>query len=117
MRSQLRPAVAAVVLAVATACSGGDDPKASGPAIEMTDFAFDVVGVELSAGRQATIRVTNRGAVTHDLSIPAIDVSLDYEAGHSSNLIFIVPSQPGSIEFFCKYHRDRGMQGTLVVRG
>ena len=76
-----------------------------------------MIGVELVAGRQATIKVTNKGGVTHDLSLPAIEVSLDYEPGHSSNLIFIAPSATGPIELFCRYHRAQGMQATLVVRG
>lgn len=127
MRPAVRSLAAATALALGAACSGGGEPQgegrpggepgAAGPAIEIRDFAFDVRGVELVAGRQATIRVTNTGGVTHDLSIPAIEASLDYEPGHSSNLIFIAPSQPGPIELFCKYHREQGMQVTLVVRG
>ena len=125
MHPGVRSLAAAATLAVAAACSGGGEPEgrsggepgAAGPAIEISEFAFDVRGVELVAGRQATIRVTNTGGITHDLSIPAIEASLDYEPGHSSNLIFIAPSQPGPIELFCKYHREQGMQVTLVVRG
>jgi plastocyanin len=128
MHPGVRSLAAATVLALGAACSSsggggettgapGGEPGSPGPAIEIRDFAFDVTGVELVAGRQATIRVTNSGGVTHDLSIPAIEASLDYEPGHSSNLIFIAPSQPGPIELFCKYHREQGMQVTLVVRG
>lgn len=109
---------AALALAAATACSGSSgEPARPAASLDITDFAFDVVGVDLVAGQQATIRVTNKGGVTHDLSIPAIDASLDYEPGHSSNLIFIAPSEPGPIEMFCKYHRDQGMQVSLVVSG
>ena len=118
MPRELRLALAAAVLAVSAACSGSDvgRPGAAGSWIDISDFTFEVVGVDLVAGRQATIRVSNKGGVNHDLSIPAIDVSLDYEPGHVSNLIFIAPSEPGPIELFCKYHREKGMQATLVVR-
>ena len=62
-----------------------------------------------------TLTVVNRGGVVHNLSIPSIPVDLDFEAGQRRTVIF-VPNTPGDVEFFCKFHRDRGMKGTFRLQ-
>ena len=109
------PRLAAVILVLATvgACRGDGAP--AGNRLDAVDFEFRPHAVSVRAGRQATIRVTNKGKATHNVSIPAIGADIDYRPGRSENLIFIVPDA-GPVEFFCKYHQARGMTGTFVLR-
>jgi plastocyanin len=104
----------AVVAFSVTACGGGEQP--AGNRLDVRDYEFRPDGVAVVAGRQATIRVTNRGKVRHNISIPAVEADIDYEPGASTNLIFVAPTETGTIEFFCKYHRDRPMTGALFIR-
>ena len=90
--------------------------KPAGDGLNIVDFAFQPDVLTVTGGRQVTIRVDNMGSVRHNLSIPVLEVGVDYEPGQSSNLIFIAP-ESGPVELFCRYHRDEGMTGTLMVQG
>lgn len=108
-------AAGAALLLAAGACNAGSGaPSAS--AIRLVEFRFEPDAIAARTGAQATVAVTNAGKQRHNLSIPALDVDVDYEPGQSSNLIFVAPPAAGQLEFFCKYHRDQGMRGLLVVR-
>ena len=96
-------------------CTDGGDNRLSGDHMDAVDFAFQPNFINVTAGRQATISVSNKGAVAHNISIPAIEADLDFEAGQSTNLIFIAP-ESGPLDFFCKFHPDR-MKGAFIVRG
>ncbi len=100
----------------ATACSGGGPTtEPAGNSIDIVDFAFQPDAVLVTGGGQVTIHIANNGSVLHNLSIPTLEIAVDYDPGQSSNLIFIVPASD-PVEFFCRHHRDRGMTGTLLVR-
>jgi len=104
---------AALAVLLTPGCSG--TPKPSGNSIDVVDFRFRPDAISVAAGQQVTIRITNKGKVLHNLSIPAIEADIDYPPGRSANLIFVAPAS-GPLEFFCKYHRDRGMTGAFIVR-
>ncbi len=62
-------AVAAAVLALATACSsGGGDAGKAGRTVEiaMTDIAFTPAAVTVARGETVTFRFTNNGKLKHD---------------------------------------------------
>lgn len=64
-----------------------------------------------------TITFTNNGKVEHNFSVTSngLSVDKDAEAGHSETVTF-TPTQAGTIQFFCKYHKaSYGMIGTLTV--
>lgn len=85
------------------------------PELVAREFAFQPTELPASAGRQVTITFSNDGATAHNLSIPAIPVDLDFEAGKNETIIFVAPATPGPLEFFCKFHQDQGMRGTFRV--
>ncbi|HWC12059.1 MAG TPA: cupredoxin domain-containing protein [Acidimicrobiales bacterium] len=102
-------------MAAVPGCSGGDD-EVAGPELTARDFEFQPPEFLVTAGQQVTITFVNRGAVTHNLSIPSIPVDLDFEAGKRGTVIFVPPNEPGGVEFFCKFHADQGMRGTFRVQ-
>ena len=73
--------------------------------------------VAASAGRQVTIQVENDDDVKHNLSIPSVPIDIDFNPGEHHAVIFVAPSTAGALAFFCKFHRESGMQGTVRVRG
>jgi plastocyanin len=107
---------AALVVAVTTVGCGGGDEQPAVPELVAQDFSFQPAEFPASAGRQVTLTFSNEGEVAHNLTVPAIPVDLDFEPGVSENIIFVAPTTPGPVEFFCKFHRDQGMRGTFNVQ-
>lgn len=107
-------AVAFVVIgAMSVACSG---PAKTTPAdVVASDFRFQATAIQSRAGRSIVLSFKNEGRSLHNFSVPAVGVDVDARPGKDNNAKIRV-SQPGTLEFFCKYHRDRGMTGTIQVR-
>ena len=104
-------------MTISTAGCGGAADKPANPELVARDFRFEPAELPATAGRQVTLTFTNRGKVTHNLSIPSIpDFDLDFEPGKSETVIFVPPSTPELIEFVCKFHQDRGMRGAFRVQ-
>ena len=81
----------------------------------MSNFAFVPAEPVWTAGRQFTMRVVNEDEVDHNFSVPSVPIDLDFKAGDVKTVIFVIPAT-GPVEFFCKFHRDRGMQGSIKVQ-
>jgi plastocyanin len=96
-------------------------------AITMGDYHYAPDVIEMDSGETIVLHVTNTDGITpHNFTLvdqPAgLDVDTDIGAGNSAR-IRLDPQQPGTYTWYCnkklpfmKSHRDRGMQGTLVVR-
>lgn len=118
-------ATAAVVLA---GCGGGGGTKkaqATGAAssgsggatvnLVAKDFAFSPTTITATAGKPVTVTIKNEGQAEHNFSIESLKVNKDIEKGESQTVTF-TPTQSGSLQFFCEYHKDsHGMVGTVTV--
>lgn len=60
--------------------------------------------------------MVNRGSVEHNFSIPSLSVDLNLEPGRKQNVIFVGPTEPGTLEFVCTFHQGQGMKGTFQVQ-
>ena len=109
-------AAALVSALAAPGCAADDDGAVAGRELTVQDFRFEPADLSVKGGLQVTLTVVNRGGVVHNLSIPSIPVDLDVAAGRRETLIFVPPNAPGDIEFFCKFHVDRGMKGTFRLQ-
>ena len=79
------------------------------------DFKFNPTTLSATAGKPVTVSIKNNGNAEHNFSIDSLKVDKDIEKGESETVSF-TPSQSGTIEFFCKYHKNsQGMVGTLNV--
>jgi len=79
------------------------------------DFKFNPTTLSATAGKAVTVSIKNTGNAEHNFSISSLNVSKDIEKGESETVSF-TPAQSGTIQFFCKYHKDsQGMVGTLNV--
>jgi nitrite reductase (NO-forming) len=120
-RWALRAVITVTALGVAlAACSNSSDPVgnvASGPAtgdaakIEAVDGdRFTPATLELPAGEEVTIEITNTDDRAHDFAIEAADLNTGtIQAGAVATATFTAPE--GTTEFVCTFHR--GMTGTI----
>jgi uncharacterized cupredoxin-like copper-binding protein len=134
--------IAAIVTTVVVTAIGqglAEPDPASVVRIELSEYAFSPSRVTLKVGRAITLKVVNRGRMTHmfasqylgsqDLEIEGADMEVDapngvkyvkLRPGKSAEIKF-TPAQKGTFDFWCdvktegRTHRDRGMKGQLVV--
>ncbi|MGH2636381.1 MAG: cupredoxin domain-containing protein [Actinomycetota bacterium] len=111
-----------LVLALATvvaACQGAERSGniGTGPGgpdampVMMVDSAFEPDALELQAGAEVTIEVTNDGDASHDFTIDSLDLSTGViEPGGVMTATLTVPDGP--TEFRCTIHG--GMRGEIV---
>ena len=117
----LRSILALALLAGSAAC--GDDsgsPPSSGGSpsggitvsVAMRDFAFTPASVPVPAGAGVTVKLSNSGPAPHTFTVAGgVDETL--QAGAGKEVRVTVGSGP--LAFYCRFHRDRGMQGTFVT--
>jgi plastocyanin len=117
MKRWIMTVVVAVAI-VATACG----PEASGNvhegtagagAVEVTqrDNEFAPTRLELPAGEQVTVQITNEGSNQHNFTIEKLDLSTGtMHSGDVMTATFTVPD--GTTEFRCTFHPN--MTGTIV---
>ena len=90
-----------------------DLTEESQPIIQMHDFRFEPPCVVLTTDQG--FGTQNKGENRHNLSIEDVAaVDVDTEPGAENN--YDPPGlEQNTYTFFCKYHRDRGMEGQLRV--
>ena len=120
-RWALRAVITVTALGVAlAACSNSSGPVgnvAAGPATggaaklaAVDGDRFTPATLELPAGEEVTIQITNSDDRAHDFAIEAADLNTGtIQAGAVATATFTVPE--GTTEFVCTFHR--GMTGTI----
>ena len=84
--------------------------------VEAGDLWFGSDTITLPAHETVTLTLLNKGFITHNLAVDALDLVVIAPAGRSASLT-IEDMEPGIYEFYCSIsgHREAGMVGTLVV--
>jgi plastocyanin len=108
-------ALIAVALAACGAQASGDvHTGPGGPdavAVVTRDNSFEPARLELSAGEEVEIEVTNEGRTTHDFTVGSLDLSTGpIEEGAVATATLSVPE--GETTFVCSIHG--GMSGVIV---
>ena len=115
---------AALVLAACGNDDGDDEggESSGGQTVELvaTEFTFDPADVSVDEAGETTFTVSNEGEFPHALEIEGNGIEEETEElspGESGSVT--VELEPGEYELYCPIgdHRDRGMEGTLVVGG
>jgi plastocyanin len=122
------PLLVALLAAAALAGCGGDDDEGGGGAtgdggtieVVATDYAFDPADVSVEEAGETTFTVSNEGDFPHALEIEGSGIEEETETldpGASGSVT--VDLAPGEYVLYCPVgdHRERGMEGTLVVGG
>ena len=129
MRRMLLLTVVALAVLAPAGCGSDDGDEAAGTTaaageqsvdLTATEFRFDPADVSLDTAGTVTFTVSNDGQEEHALEVEGNGIEEETETiapGDSGTLT--VELEPGEYEFYCPIdgHRDRGMEGTLVVGG
>jgi plastocyanin len=103
------------------------DTGAQQVTVHLGDYRYHPDTVEVVAGRSVELTLVNDDKITpHNFTLKepnaGIDLDAAVSAGESATLHF-TPQTAGSYTFYCnkklpfmKSHRERGMEGKLVVR-
>lgn len=130
MRQSARILIATVVTGFVVAACGGaasQPPANSQPAasasqpsgteisVGATEFAFDPGAIEVPAGGEATITLTNKGTIEHDITVDALAVKILARPGQTTS--GTVTAKAGTYDFYCSIpgHKQAGMVGTLTA--
>ncbi|MDP9066936.1 MAG: cupredoxin domain-containing protein [Actinomycetota bacterium] len=84
--------------------------------VEAFDNYYEQTTIALEPGAEATITLANGGGVAHSIDIPDLDFELEAQSGESPTSTFTVPNEPGTLDFYCKFHPDE-MTGAVTIGG
>ncbi|HEY3211416.1 MAG TPA: cupredoxin domain-containing protein [Actinomycetota bacterium] len=90
--------------------SGKDEAE-----VELDNFYFSPTELKGTAGSQIKLELDNeaKGAL-HNFTLQDQNIDMDVPSGQKVDVTVTFP-QSGFLEFFCKYHKSRGMVGELSV--
>jgi plastocyanin len=121
--------ILAVVSLLAAGCGsggggGGTTAAGSGEGISLneSEFKIDPAAVNVDQSGTVTLHITNNGQVDHAFEIEGQGIEEQktdtIKPGESADLT-VELSKTGEYEFYCPIdgHRDKGMEGTLIVGG
>ena len=80
------------------------------------DYHFHDAHPTLPIGPGRDLIVKNQGRNLHNVTIPALGYSKNVQPGDQLEIPDIADKlSPGRYVMFCKFHRDRGMSGVIVI--
>ena len=101
--------------------AAGDTTGVAGSVeLTATEFKFNPSTVELAKSGEMTFTLVNDGESTHALEIEGQGIEEESdEIDGGATTALTVDLKPGEYEFYCPVdgHREKGMEGTLVVGG
>jgi plastocyanin len=121
-----------MVLSLALTACGGSKPVTID--VDMKEYEFIPSTIEVPAGAEVTVNLSNLGTVEHEMVImvlgkeatvpfddddePNIFWEHELEMGESESVVFTAPSEPGEYQIVCGIpsHIELGMVGTLIVK-
>ena len=92
--------------------SGGGTPVS----LDAQNTMFSPATITAKPGDTITVTITNRDGFDHNFSIAELKVNQDVPRGSSRSVTFTATGT-ANLQFFCEYHRAKGMVGTLNVGG
>jgi plastocyanin len=87
--------------------------------LQLREYRFSPPTLTANAGETFNFRLFNYGKVKHNFTIVTPEsgrIEKDVSPRIVEVLGFLAPKRPGRYQFSCRFHRGRGMVGTLVVR-
>ena len=84
--------------------------------IDLTNAAFTPRSIEAMAGRPLVVELHNKGFTAHTFTIDSPHVDVVVDRGHDQTATIHLPSQPGQLRFYCRFHAGEGMRGQISSR-
>jgi plastocyanin len=110
-------ACAAVLAAAGCGGSGKGGSTSPGAAVSaqklgMYDYSFRPTTITGKPGSKVTVQLKDDGKVEHNFSVAAQKIDDTLKPGESASATVTIPKS-GTLQFYCKFHRARGMVGTI----
>ena len=106
-------AITDMVIASGTEVRGG--VHGNGPIrLQARNFAFVPSSVVIH-GSSATIRITNDGVSEHSFTIDNPSVDVVVQPGQTAT-VHVTSAGSNLLQFYCRFHVNYGMQGTISFR-
>jgi plastocyanin len=83
--------------------------------VNAADFYFQPTCVRAVSGDTLTLRVTNTGAILHNVTIADQGIDIDVAAGDTIEVPVAIGKVP--LVYICKFHRTSGMVGAVLPAG
>jgi plastocyanin len=97
-----------------TECAEVSATEGAPAPVTMMDTFFDPLCLAMSSTQPLSI--TNAGNLDHNLTIQGSDLSVDLAPGAEEETSEIGEFvEAGTRRFFCRFHEDQGMVGSIVV--
>jgi plastocyanin len=78
------------------------------------DLTFTPDAIELEVGESLDIHMTNNGNTAHTFTLDELNIDVEVPASNDET-IPLTASEPGEYTFYCKFHDESGMVGTLRI--
>jgi len=110
-----------LLLLLAGCGSSYSAPAASGSggnavSLDAQSSQFMPATITAKAGDKITVTIHNKDGYEHNFSVSELSVSQDVEKGDTKSVTFTA-SGTTNLQFFCKYHKAKGMVGVLNLGG
>ena len=125
VRTTITVAVALATAALFVACGGDEEADSSGDAnsdagqtVEVTasDFSFTPAKLTAAIGGSFDLVLTNAGDAPHTFTIDEFDLDAEVAPGEETS-VTVSPSKSGEFTYYCRFHREQGMEGGITVSG
>jgi plastocyanin len=96
-------------------CAEVSAPEGAPAGVTTMDNFFEPPCVAVSS--EQSVAVTNAGNLDHNFTIQGTEISEDVEPGEDEDTEELGDHgvSAGTYRFFCRFHEDEGMVGTIVV--
>jgi len=84
--------------------------------IQAEDFFFSPTFVKATAGATVAIDFENEGKNQHTFTIDSLSVDKEVAPGQEVTINLRLPAG-GTVTWYCRFHKNSGMQGAFVVPG
>ena len=111
------PAGELVQIGSVTYANWGVRDAAGDPTRELDagDFYFKGTFIQGEPGQELTLEIQNVAEQVHNISLPAQGIDQDIPPKSGRVDVEVTFPRTGEVQFFCKYHTARGMNGLLMI--
>jgi plastocyanin len=82
------------------------------------EFYFKPSFFKVKPGQIVTVDLKNEGSLPHNFSITSLGIEKDIDPGKETDVNITFPAAGGTdVQFFCRFHADKGMRGAFFFGG
>ena len=81
----------------------------------LEDTSYNPTFIVGPPGARVTLHLQDQGFHAHTFTVPDQNIDVTVAPNQSTTVTVMLPSS-GAVSYFCRFHRDLGMQGALVAR-